>query len=133
MANTIKEYMKRTTIADDVEIELIGGMKMQNDKPLNCPFCDKKLKRIKNGYEHKSSQCVLSSFILTDVEIPKWNARKPMERIVEQLEDKMLTSSSASTEAIIGMCGVSATYYNGEYEAYKKAIEIVKGGVDNAG
>lgn len=59
---------------------------MQNDKPLNCPFCDKKLKRIKNGYEHKSSQCILSSFIFTDVEVGKWNTRKPMERIVEQLE-----------------------------------------------
>lgn len=51
-----------------------------------------------------------------------------VDKVVEELEDKMLTSSSASAEAIMEMCGVSATFYNGEYEAYKHAIEIVRGG-----
>lgn len=89
---------------------------MQNDKLLPCPFCDKKLKRFKGGYEHKSSQCVLSSFILTDVEVPKWNARKPMERIIKRLEEEK-------------------SDWNYDYNVpITKAIEIVrKGGVDNAG
>lgn len=51
-----------------------------------------------------------------------------VDKVVEELEDKMLTSSNASAEAIKGMWGVSAIFYNGEYEAYKHAIEIVKGG-----
>ena len=45
------------------------------------------MKRIKNGYEHPSSQCVLSGFVVTDVEIKKWNTRKPMERIAERVHD----------------------------------------------
>ena len=97
---------------------------MQNDKLLNCPFCDKKLKRFKGGYEHKSSQCVLSSFILTDVEVPKWNTRKPMERILEQLEEE---SDFFGGEP---MGSLQKAYY---CKGIEKAIEIVKGGVDNAG
>lgn len=57
-------------------------------KPLPCPLCSAKMKRIKNGYEHPSSQCVLSGFVITDVEVKKWNTRKPMERIVERLEER---------------------------------------------
>ena len=113
---------------------------MQN-KLLNCPFCGGEAIKvafswgaITDEYTIECKMCGTRTKVLKlEDAIKIWNTRKPMERIVEQLEDKMLTSSSASTEAIIGMCGVSATYYNGEYEAYKKAIEIVKGGVDNAG
>ena len=91
---------------------------MQNDKLLPCPFCDKKLKKFKGGYEHKSSQCVLSSFILTDVEISKWNTRKPMERIVEQLEQLRNYYEK----------------YHGVVMGFKIALNVVrKGGVDNAG
>lgn len=103
---------------------------MLNDKLLNCPFCDKKLKRFKGGYEHKSSQCVLSSFILTDVEIPKWNVRRPMERIVEQLENH-----KNCYEKVIGQVIVDNYDINLErVDLMNCAIDIVrKGGVDNAG
>ena len=50
-----------------------------------------------------------------------------VEAVVAELESKMLESSSAQSEAIIGMCGASANYYCGEKDAYQKAIEIVRG------
>lgn len=54
-----------------------------------------------------------------------------VEKVVEQLEDKLLSSSDAHAEAIVGMCGASANMYYGEKSAYTKAIEIVKrGGVE---
>lgn len=62
------------------------------------------------------------------MEIEETPTAYDVDKVVEELEDKMLTSSSASAEAIMEMCGVSATFYNGEYEAYKHAIEIVRGG-----
>ena len=106
---------------------------MQNDKLLPCPFCDKKLKRFKGGYEHKPSQCVLSSFILTDVEIPKWNARKPIERIIKQLEEeKEKANERAMTENSIHGHTLDFESFYGQRMAYCQAIEIVKGGVDNA-
>lgn len=59
--------------------------------------------------------------------IEAWNTRKPMELVVAELESKMLVSSSAQSEAIIGMCGASANYYCGEKDAFAKAISIVRG------
>ena len=104
---------------------------MQNDKLLPCPFCDKKLKKFKGGYEHKSSQCVLSSFILTDVEIPKWNTRKPMERIVNRLEEFKEEKNDIGSK--IRNAEDKRCY--GFYElGIDEATDIVrKGGVDNAG
>lgn len=51
-----------------------------------------------------------------------------VDKVVEQLEKEMQTSTSAKTEAIIGMCGASANHYAGKEYAYEIAIEIVKGG-----
>ena len=54
-----------------------------------------------------------------------------VDKVVEQLEEEKKTSTSAKTEAIIGMCGATANHYCGEEYAYEKAIEIVKaGGID---
>lgn len=60
--------------------------------------------------------------------IEAWNTRKPEEAVVTELEEKILDSSSAHAEAIIGMCGASANFYAGEMEAYKETIEIVRNG-----
>lgn len=54
-----------------------------------------------------------------------------VDKVVAELEDKLYESSSAHAEAVMGMCGVSASGYSGEISAYGKAIEIVrKGGVN---
>lgn len=86
-----------------------------------CPFCNKKLKRIKGGYEHPFEQCVLSSFIIAKAEINQWNTRKTMERILERLE-KML--KLYETHAVL---------LSDSEKAFMKAIEIVKeeGGIRN--
>ena len=54
-----------------------------------------------------------------------------VDKVVAELENKLLDSSSAHAEVINGMCGVSASIYQGEISAYEKAIDIVKnGGID---
>ena len=59
--------------------------------------------------------------------VKAWNTRKPEEAVVAELKKQALESSSAQTEAIIGMQGASANYYGGEKDAYEKAISIVRG------
>lgn len=49
-----------------------------------------------------------------------------IEKIIEKFEELARASSSAQTEAIIGMQGALANFYNGEKSAYEKAIEIVQ-------
>ena len=63
--------------------------------------------------------------------IKQWNTRTPMANVVEKLEEELLTSESAHAEAVIGMCGVSASGYSGEISAYKKAINIVEQEINN--
>ena len=94
-------------------------------KPLPCPLCSAKMKRIKNGYEHPSSQCVLSGFVVTDVEIKKWNTRKPMKRINERLEAQKEQSEKIYNE-------LKDSFYLGMQQADDNAIEIVKeeGGIE---
>ena len=99
---------------------------MQNDKLLPCPFCDKKLKKFKGGYEHKSSQCVLSSFILTDVEIPKWNTRKPMERIVERLDELENITLDQYNNSMAGT--YEHDFADGKDCGLSMAIDIVRNG-----
>lgn len=52
--------------------------------------------------------------------ITKWNTRKPMDEIVEQLEDENKTAVDA---AII----FHGEYFNGVVDGLEKAIEIVRG------
>ena len=65
-----------------------------------------------------------------------WKEQKTaydVDKVVEELEDKLYESSSGHAEAVMGMCGVSASGYSGEISAYGKAIEIVrKGGVNES-
>lgn len=115
-------------------------LEKKSNRLLSCPFCGGEAKYIedKDFFVSRFVTCTKCgietrrNYLRKDLAIKDWNTRKPIERIVEQLEDKMLTSSSAKAEAIIGMLGASANFYSGEFEAYKDAIEIVKGGVDNA-
>lgn len=71
------------------------------------------------------------SFVSKESAINTWNTRAPMDNIVEKLEEELLTSESAHEEAVIGMCGVSASGYSGEISAYTKAINIVKQEINN--
>lgn len=58
-----------------------------------CPFCNEELERhcTSRYYMHKLNGCILQHFCFeTDDElsIDLWNNRKPMERIVERLEEQ---------------------------------------------
>lgn len=102
-------------------------MKMKNDK-LNCPFCGGEVKMIA---EQVDARTVAYNFVCQNLDcgsntyfdycdreeaIEQWNTRKPMERIVEQLE--VLHELVNDNQKL----------------AVSQATDIVrKGGVDNAG
>ena len=66
------------------------------------------------------------------IAIKHWNTRKPMERILEQLEEELTLAEKQKEECVFK----GLPYYDrteGYIVATSNAIEIVKGGVDNAG
>ena len=107
---------------------------MQN-KLLPCPFCGGEAKLIKHfivalDTEYRQVFCTsccakrpVEKFFTEEEAIKHWNTRKPMERIVEQLEESMNEAKNLWDDD---------EYYTGQANAYEYAIEIVKGGVDNA-
>lgn len=48
-----------------------------------------------------------------------------LEKLINKLKEKELDSNSAFVEANIGMCGLSASRYEGEEFAYSNSIKIV--------
>ena len=116
---------------------------MQN-KLLNCPFCNGMAELITKD-EMWDSQMYRATFVRCEVckaktievwdtvyndrpserekeVIERWNKRRPMKRIVEQLEESMNDAKNLWDDD---------EYYTGQANAYEYAIEIVKGGVDN--
>lgn len=120
-------------------------LEKKSNRLLSCPFCggeafvdthkfwDEKAKDFTvQTYGVACHQCGSKSWQHCRTEedaIKHWNTRKPMERIVEQLEEmslsyelncyKMIRENKCHESEDCGMC------------AFKQAIEIVKGGVDN--
>ena len=104
---------------------------MSEKKLLNCPFCGWEAK-ICDGYIEeflkteymkyvKCNYCKASTKLYFSEEeaIKVWNTRKPMERVLERLNDKLMTAVDCSN-----------IYDNPTYdtiiECYEEAIEIVK-------
>jgi Lar family restriction alleviation protein len=105
---------------------------------LPCPFCgNENIQWWETDSETNRFQIVcMRCFNGTDecrtekIAIEKWNTRKPMERIVEQLEEEIdpyyfLEPSWETRE-------VRTNKHKGFCDGICKAIKIVKGGVDNA-
>lgn len=119
---------------------------MQNDKLLPCPFCSNKDVRLQHrgrtqyGYYVICKNCgcrtPLYQYQFDSKEkrredaIKSWNTRKPMERIIEQLEEEKQRLKTLKNDCI-ALCDSEVIAI--EEKAYNFAIEIVKGGVDNAG
>ena len=96
---------------------------MQNDKLLPCPFCGSELHKHHRYYHHEINGCLFDNYDFFKEDFDKWNTRKPMERIVERLEEK-------SNDIPIQY---ENNYEQGFANGIDYAIDIVrKGGVDNA-
>lgn len=96
---------------------------MSDERPRECPFCGGEAK-VAHEYTETwklayvmcfRCGCSTPSAISEDTVIQIWNTRKPMERIVEELEDKFVSTWD---------CG----YEGGYKDAIVDAIKIVKGG-----
>ena len=84
--------------------------KEQTNSLLKCPFCDAEMESSNNQYYfHPDNDCILHGFGFADRRsIKAWNNRKPMQNIVERLEEEK-------------------SDWNDDYNVpIKKAIEIVK-------
>ncbi len=101
---------------------------MSEVKLLPCPFCgsDKVGFWDTEDEEHPYQIVCLGCFngtdecITKDVAIKKWNTRKPMERIIERLEEKKRSDGTESDREW------------GKYIGYVDSIKIVKeeGGIE---
>ena len=102
---------------------------------LSCPFCKEELEVVGKGhyFAHKINGCILQHLcfeIDDDEAVKRWNIRKPMERILERLEeckethDRRLLSKKETASFKIKELQFSGCYQN--------AIEIVKeeGGIN---
>ena len=88
----------------------------------NCPLCGSEMETTDyQHYFHPNNDCILHGFgfdINARRSVKSWNTRKPMERIVECLED---------TKTTCFVTGITANPYEfGACHAIDKAIEIVK-------
>lgn len=111
--------------------------KEKTNSLLNCPFCGGEVKidkTITNTVSVECTVCHASSRIILctegDIEqkaIEAWNTRKPMEIIVERLEEQREESATDYYDW-------EDISYLRERDAYQKAIEIVKeeGGIDGS-
>ena len=102
---------------------------MSEIKLLNCPCCDKDVYiGTEDYYDHVEKVIVCDrcnlrfygSYGTEEDLIKEWNTRKPMERIIERLEEKKRSDSTESDREW------------GKYIGYVDSIKIVKeeGGID---
>ena len=103
---------------------MIGRKVIVMSKKLKpCPFCGGEAAVSERYDEYCAVRCITcgakTNFSMTKKgAIELWNRRKPIDKIVEQLEKK---KSSLTVE-------YGTRYVAGLYDGYAKAIEIVKGG-----
>ena len=107
-----------------------------------CPFCNLPFKKIgskRRGNQHyihdkyMESNCIFKEFGFkaSEENFDRWNTRKPMERIVERLEEEQ---EKLDTDMFARECdNWHGQLCNGISEGVEKAIEIVKeeGGIND--
>ena len=105
----------------------------QKNSLLRCPFCGGEAK-VAHEYTEEwklayvmcfRCGCSTPSAISEDTVIQIWNTRKPMERIVEKLEQQKQQYKRRSEEAMHVLQG---EHFFGKMCSYDHAIKIVKGG-----
>ena len=86
-----------------------------------CPFCGgefEPMEKLKHFYSHPENECMLSYLAINTMdnqEVELWNTRKPMQNIVERLEEAEAYEDDFMDEM---SCGAKC--------AYSHAIKIVK-------
>lgn len=115
------------------------------DKLKPCPFCGGKASLYVDKFENYFTGCEVCDFYLgIEIEhdcelrhgflakhyskesaIEAWNTRKPMDRIVEQLEKWKQEADEQYEDTDSELYKMASV---GKYHAYKQAIEIVKEG-----
>ena len=93
-----------------------------SDKMLPCPFCKEELEVVGKGhyFAHKTNGCILQHLcfeIDDDEAVKRWNTRKPMERVIERLEECYNYYDNRKKEA----------YYDGDWEAFDNCCFINRG------
>ena len=74
-------------------------------------------------YQHPENDCLLSKLVVRGTDIEKWNTRKPMDRILEQLEQRKTFYENRMGE------GIDRDLEDwGSVKSYEDAIDIVKAG-----
>lgn len=98
------------------------------DRLKPCPHCGAKLEKIKGWYAHPTTDCFNATVAFradSEESIEAWNTRKPMDRIVEQLEKWKQEADEQYEDTDSELYKMASV---GKYHAYKQAIEIVKEG-----
>ena len=99
------------------------------DKLRECPFCGVRLENSPPSeiWSHPINGCLLSLRGITKEQFAEWNTRKPMDRIVEQLEEqKAKHERLVDYEAELGTF-VEKMQHKKAVEVLGRAIDIVKG------
>ena len=110
---------------------------MSEIKLAKCPFCDSELKRwdyMPNVFfEHPYNGCILSGkkVLESEHDVKAWNTRKPMERIIERLEEE-LKLSDIEKERCIRENPLQFDEAKGYSTGISNAIDFVKeeGGIE---
>lgn len=108
---------------------------MSNEiKLLPCPFCGEKAEIINHRSGEYAVECTncygkTHRSVTEKLAIERWNTRKPIDRIVEQLQEKAREAQEAGDRQI------SIDYREMDYstaQAFSEAVEILKdGGLSN--
>ena len=104
-----------------------------------CPFCGGEAELWDNKLEYsfysvicKECDCMTPYSVTRGEAVEVWNRREPIDKIVEQLEEKSFISSSHAFEFSMSKYAEPKIVDErsfGEFRAFETAIEIVKGGV----
>ena len=104
---------------------------MSKIKLKRCPFCDEELEVVGRGhyYTHKINGCILQHLCFeTDYKetIDRWNTRKPLQEIVERLEEDSKHWNKKKKEALKNRELEEANRYDAFEIADNHLINFVK-------
>lgn len=112
---------------------------MSNTKLLPCPFCGEEKNIYLEKYEHAAGERwrIFCAECMAQIDrgydqiqygvIEAWNTRKPMDRIVEQLEQQAKQYKRRALE-LVEKSTEAGIHNKGKACSYEHAIDIVKAG-----